>query len=125
MGWSERIVVNDGKPADTPMRIVVEFVGEAAPPQKIECRPAWACRTPCARTCNWSVRPGQGDELTIFPACPLPLRGKPFPPYPSGRRRPQAAAGSSRIAQAGSRLTRPCPMLQRRRDHGNLALMWG
>src|SRR5580693_9394179 len=31
MGWSERIVVDDGKPADTPMRVIVEFVGEAAP----------------------------------------------------------------------------------------------
>ena len=29
MGWSERIIVDDGKPADTPMRVVVEFVGEA------------------------------------------------------------------------------------------------
>lgn len=29
MGWSERIVVDDGKPADTPMRVVVEFVGDA------------------------------------------------------------------------------------------------
>lgn len=31
MGWTEHIVVDDGKPADTPMRVVVEFVGEAAP----------------------------------------------------------------------------------------------
>jgi hypothetical protein len=31
MGWSERVVVDDGKPADTPMRIIVEFVDEAAP----------------------------------------------------------------------------------------------
>ncbi len=31
MGWSERIVVDDGKLADTPMRVIVEFVGEAAP----------------------------------------------------------------------------------------------
>jgi hypothetical protein len=31
MGWSERIVVDDGKPADTPMRVIVELVGEAAP----------------------------------------------------------------------------------------------
>jgi hypothetical protein len=29
MGWSEHIVVDDGKPADTPLRVVVEFVGEA------------------------------------------------------------------------------------------------
>jgi hypothetical protein len=33
MGWSERIVVDDGKPADTPMRVVVEFVGEAGAPR--------------------------------------------------------------------------------------------
>lgn len=33
MGWSERIVVDDGKPADTPMRVIVEFVGDAAPPR--------------------------------------------------------------------------------------------
>jgi hypothetical protein len=31
MGWSERIVVNDGKLAATPMRVIVEFVGEPAP----------------------------------------------------------------------------------------------
>jgi hypothetical protein len=31
MGWSERIVVDDGKPADTPLRVIVEFVGDAAP----------------------------------------------------------------------------------------------
>lgn len=33
MGYSERIVVDDGKPADTPMRVVVEFVGDPAPPR--------------------------------------------------------------------------------------------
>jgi AraC-like DNA-binding protein len=33
MGWSERIVVDDGKPADTPMRVIVELVGEAAAPR--------------------------------------------------------------------------------------------
>ena len=33
MGWSERIVVNNGKPADTPVRVPVEFVGEAAAPR--------------------------------------------------------------------------------------------
>jgi hypothetical protein len=31
MGWTERIVVDDGKPADTPMRVIVKLVGEAAP----------------------------------------------------------------------------------------------
>jgi hypothetical protein len=31
MGWTERIVVDDGKPADTPMRVIVELVGEAVP----------------------------------------------------------------------------------------------
>jgi hypothetical protein len=33
MGWSERVVVDDGKPADTPMRVIVEFVGDAAAPR--------------------------------------------------------------------------------------------
>jgi hypothetical protein len=33
MGWSERITVDDGKLADTPMRVIVEFVGDAAPPR--------------------------------------------------------------------------------------------
>jgi hypothetical protein len=33
MGWSERIVVDDGKPADTPMRVIVELVGDAAAPR--------------------------------------------------------------------------------------------
>ena len=33
MGWSERIVVDDGKQADTPMRVIVELVGEAAAPR--------------------------------------------------------------------------------------------
>ena len=33
MGWTERIVVDDGKPADIPMRVIVELVGEAAAPR--------------------------------------------------------------------------------------------
>lgn len=33
MGWTERIIVDDGKPADTPMRVIVELVGEAAAPR--------------------------------------------------------------------------------------------
>lgn len=33
MGWREHIVVDDGKPADTPMRVIVEFVGEAGAPR--------------------------------------------------------------------------------------------
>jgi hypothetical protein len=33
MGWSEHIVVVDDKPADIPMRVIVELVGEAAPPR--------------------------------------------------------------------------------------------
>lgn len=31
MGWSERILVDDGKPADQPIRVIVELVGDAAP----------------------------------------------------------------------------------------------
>lgn len=30
MGWTERMVVNGGKPANTPMGVIVEFVGEPA-----------------------------------------------------------------------------------------------
>jgi hypothetical protein len=33
MGWSERIVVDDGRLADTPMRVIVELVGEAPAPR--------------------------------------------------------------------------------------------
>jgi AraC-like DNA-binding protein len=33
MGWTERIIVDDGKPAGTPLRVIVEYVGEAAPPR--------------------------------------------------------------------------------------------
>lgn len=33
MGWREHIVVDDGRPADTPLRVVVELVGEAAAPR--------------------------------------------------------------------------------------------
>jgi hypothetical protein len=33
MGGSENIVVDAGKPSDAPMRVIVELVGEAAPPR--------------------------------------------------------------------------------------------
>ena len=46
MGWSERIVVDDGKPADTPMRVVVEFVGEAAAPRVEQSAPQSGSRLP-------------------------------------------------------------------------------
>ncbi len=39
MGWSERITVDDGKPANTPMRVIVELVGDAAPVQIEQARP--------------------------------------------------------------------------------------
>ena len=32
-GWQERMLVEDGKPADQPMRVVVELVGDAPAPQ--------------------------------------------------------------------------------------------
>jgi hypothetical protein len=32
MGWSESLIVDGGKPADTPMRVIVELVGEVAAP---------------------------------------------------------------------------------------------
>lgn len=38
MGWTERIIVDDGKPADMPMRVIVELVGEA-PPQVEQAAP--------------------------------------------------------------------------------------
>jgi hypothetical protein len=45
MGWHEHIVVDDGKPADTPMRVIVEFVGEApAVPQVEQSAPASGSR---------------------------------------------------------------------------------
>ena len=44
MGWSERIIVDDGKPADTPMRVVVEFVGEAGAPQVEQSAPRTGSR---------------------------------------------------------------------------------
>jgi hypothetical protein len=46
MGWSERIIVDDGKPADTPMRVVVEFVGEAAAPRVDQSAPRTGSRLP-------------------------------------------------------------------------------
>jgi hypothetical protein len=46
MGWTERIVVDDGKPADTPMRVVVEFVGEAATPRVDQSAPRTGSRLP-------------------------------------------------------------------------------
>lgn len=33
MGWSEHIVIDPGKPSDTPMRVIVELVGEAVAPR--------------------------------------------------------------------------------------------
>lgn len=33
MGWHEHVIVDDGKPSDTPMRIIVELVGDPAPPR--------------------------------------------------------------------------------------------
>jgi hypothetical protein len=33
MGWTETIKLDDGKPADTPLRVIVEYVGEAATPR--------------------------------------------------------------------------------------------
>lgn len=39
MGWSERIVVDDGKPSDQPMRVIVELVGDAAAPRTEQSAP--------------------------------------------------------------------------------------
>lgn len=44
MGWSERITVDDGKLANTPMRVIIELVGDAAPPQVEQSAPKTASR---------------------------------------------------------------------------------
>jgi hypothetical protein len=46
MGWQEHIIVDDGKPADTPMRVIVEFVGEAAAPRVDQSAPRTGSRLP-------------------------------------------------------------------------------
>lgn len=46
MGWREHIVVDDGKPADQPMRVIVELVGEAAPPRVEQSAPRSGQRLP-------------------------------------------------------------------------------
>jgi hypothetical protein len=46
MGWVEKILVDDGKPADTPMRVIVEFVGEAAAPSGEPSAPRNGSRLP-------------------------------------------------------------------------------
>lgn len=44
MGWSERGIVDDSKPADTPLRIIVELVGDAAPPRVEQSEPRTGSR---------------------------------------------------------------------------------
>jgi hypothetical protein len=39
MGWSQRIVVDDDKPANTSLRVIVELVGEAAAPPAEQIEP--------------------------------------------------------------------------------------
>lgn len=46
MGWTEKIMVDDGKPADTPMRVIVELVGEAAAPRVDQSAPRAGPRLP-------------------------------------------------------------------------------
>lgn len=46
MGWTETIKVDDGKPADTPMRVIVELVGEAAAPRADQSAPRTGPRLP-------------------------------------------------------------------------------
>jgi hypothetical protein len=38
MNWVERVVVDDGKPGDTPMRVIVELVGDAPTDQHQQAR---------------------------------------------------------------------------------------
>jgi hypothetical protein len=46
LGWSERVVVDDGKLADTPMRVIVELVGDAATPRIEQSAPRAGARLP-------------------------------------------------------------------------------
>lgn len=46
MGWKETIKVDDGKPAGTPMRVIVELVGEAAAPRVEQSAPRTGSRPP-------------------------------------------------------------------------------
>jgi hypothetical protein len=53
MGWSEKVVVDDGKPAGTPMRVVVEFVGDAAPARDEPPTPRPGSRLPPDPRVEW------------------------------------------------------------------------
>jgi hypothetical protein len=46
MGWRESILVDDGKPADQPMRVIIEYVGEAGPPRVEASAPRTGSRLP-------------------------------------------------------------------------------
>lgn len=36
MGWSETLKIDDGKPRDVPMKVLIEYVGEAGPSARME-----------------------------------------------------------------------------------------
>lgn len=46
MGLRESILVDDGKPADTPMRVIIEFLGDAAPARVEASAPRSGSRLP-------------------------------------------------------------------------------
>jgi hypothetical protein len=46
LGWKESILVDDGKPADQPMRVIIEYVGEAGPPRVEAAAPRTGSRLP-------------------------------------------------------------------------------
>lgn len=46
MGWSEHIVVDEGKRSETPMRVIVELVGDAAAPRVDQSAPSTGSRLP-------------------------------------------------------------------------------
>jgi hypothetical protein len=96
MGWTEHLLVDDGKPADTPMRVVVEFVGEAAAPRADQSAPRTGSRLPDTA---WNTR-------------------RPPLPFPFGNRDAKAhqndfqfAHGAAPLRQQGFQVTNwpPCP----------------
>jgi hypothetical protein len=62
MGWSERVVVDDGKPPDTPMRVIVEFVGEAAPSRVEQSAPRSGSRFGHSTGAGSGVRGAAGKQ---------------------------------------------------------------
>lgn len=45
MGWTERTIVDDGRPADTQLRVIVELVGDPPPPRVEQPEPGTGARS--------------------------------------------------------------------------------